>query len=152
MIKTKRIALFLFLKENPTCDHGTRHTKYDPDVLLFQYDPQTDDYEPLGVISIDDEDVAHEGVITEKRFLNEKDLTKERISKYFTEKDDIFLNLFEEATVRSLTPQEQKTQLFLIIVANTEDISIGSTCVGDKDATYKTFNTLAEISRNTVCP
>jgi len=123
---------------NPHVIIGSDTTQYDPDDLYFQYNPQTDDYEPLAVVSD-----GHEGVITAMRFLNEEDLTKERMSRYFTEKDDVFVNLFEEATVRNLTPQEKTTQLFLIIVANTEDISIGSTCAVDKDATYKTFNTLA---------
>ncbi len=125
---------------NPHVITGPDTTEYDPDDLYFQYNPKTDDYEPLAVVS-----EGHEGVITAMRFLNEEDLTKERMSRYFTEKDDVFVNLFEEATVRNLTLQEKNTQLFLIIVANTEDISIGSTCAVDKDATYKTFNTLAEF-------
>jgi len=138
-------TILVFEGKNPRVIIGPDTTEYDPDILVFQYDPQTDDYEPFAVYSEDENEVLHEGVITERRYLNEEDLTKERISRYFTEKEDIYLNLFEEATVRSLTPQEKKTQLFLIIVANTEDISIGSTCVVDKDATYKTFNTLAEF-------
>ncbi|NJO25768.1 MAG: hypothetical protein HC867_08410, partial [Bacteroidia bacterium] len=66
-------------------------------------------------------------------------------AEYFTEKDEIYVNLFEEASVRAPTQQQKATRLFLVLVANTNDLSIGPTCKVDKDATYTTFSQLAEF-------
>ena len=118
---------------------------YDPDVFWFEKNEATGFYEPWAVVSEGEtakDDV--EGVITNMRLLNQEDLTKELVLQYFTEQDEFYINLFAAST-RNLTPVINGCKLFLIIVANTEDKSIGSTCVVDKDATYKTFNELAEF-------
>jgi hypothetical protein len=138
-------SILVFEGFNPKVISGPANLVYDPDIFLFQYSEETGNYEPLGVLSEDENNNEYEGVINEVTLLNESDLTKERISKYFTEKDDIYVNLFEEAQVRNLTPQQTATRLFLIVVANTDDISIGSTCVVDRDATLKTFTTISEF-------
>jgi hypothetical protein len=137
-------SILVFEGFNPRVIRGPADEEYAPDIFLFQFNEQTDNYEPLGVIS-EDEDNEYEGVINEVVLLNESDLTKEKISMYFTEKDDIYVNLFEEAQVRNVPRPQTASRLLLIIVANTDDISIGTTCAVDKDATYKTFSTLAEF-------
>ena len=139
-------SILVFEGYDPEVITGPADLKYDPDVFLFQYNKKTHNYEPLSVISDDKEhNKEYDGTINDVKLLNESDLTKEKVSLYFTDQDDIYKNLFEEATVRSLTPQQRQTQLFLIVVANTEDISIGTTCVVDRDATLKTFNTIADF-------
>lgn len=138
-------TILIFEGFNPEVVSGPAGMAYDPDIFIFRYSQETDTYEPVSVISEDEEGKEYEGTINEVRLLNENDLTKEFVLTYFTEADNIYENLFEEAQVRNVPSQMQATQLFLIIVANTDDISIGSTCVVDKDATYKTFNTLAEF-------
>src|SRR6202008_985882 len=96
------------------------------------------------VVSPNPDGSESEGVITDVKFLEGEDLTEELVLQYFVKEDQFYVNLFE-TEVRSLTPEEQKTKLYLIIVANTEDVSIGKTCVIDKDATEKTFSQVAEF-------
>lgn len=138
-------TILIFEGFNPQVISGPADLVYDPDIFVFQYSDQSGNYEPVGVISEDEAKVQHEGVINNVRLLNEEDLTKELVSLYFTEKDEVYKNLFEEAQVRSVGPQVGQAELFLVIVANTDDISIGNTCAVDKDATFKTFSTLAEF-------
>ncbi len=45
-----------------------------------------------------------------------------------------------------------KPKLFLVIVANTNDISIGNSCLVDKNATYKTFQQIAEYLKIKLVP
>ncbi|MBL7745304.1 MAG: caspase family protein [Chitinophagaceae bacterium] len=138
-------SILVFEGIDPKVITGGPGIQYDPDLFWFEWNKQTGYYEPWAVISegADPKDDV-EGVIADMRLLNQEDLTKERVLEYFTEKDEFYVNLFE-TTVRALTPEQKKSRLHLLIVANTDDISIGTTCVVDKDATYKTFSQLAEF-------
>ena len=137
-------SILVFMGSNPKLVSGHDADTYSPDMFVFQLDNATGIYEPVGVLSGDDDDNDAEGVITNMRLLNDEDLTKELVLQYFTKEDDVYENLFEEATVRPVTPQKN-TRLILVLVANTDDLSIGSTCKVDKDATYNTFSQLAEF-------
>ena len=141
-------SIMVFEGIDPKIVSGQMKDPYDPDLFVFQLNKQENIYEPLGVLSGADEEGAEdvEGVIENMRLLNEEDLTKEFVLKYFKEQDDVYQNLFEEeATVRPVTPQQKATRLIMILVANTDDLSIGTTCKVDKDATYNTFSQLAEF-------
>ena len=138
-------SIMVFEGLNPKIVSGHTKIVYDPDIFLFQLNKQTDVYDPVAVISGDDDENDLEGVISNVRLLNEEDLTKDFVLQYFTQKEGLYENLFEEATVRPVTPQQKDTRLILLLVANTDDISIGSTCLVDKDATYNTFSQLAEF-------
>lgn len=136
-------SILVFEGFDPQVIVGPKDEKYDPDIFLFYKNETTGYYEPAAVVSTDDNGKDVEGVF-KMNLLNENNLTKELVSKYFTPEDGVFENIFEEATVR-IPPSQKNTRLFLLIVANTDDISIGPTCVVDKDATYKTFSQLAEF-------
>lgn len=117
---------------------------YKPDHFVFKLNLQTNYYEPDFVLSINDNGTEDIGVLEDAVLLQQEDLTKERILQYFTESDEVYQRLFVNTT-RGLSPEEQKTNLFLVVVANTNDKSIGKTCVVDKDATLKTFSEIAEF-------
>ena len=136
-------SILVFEGFDPQVIVGPQDEKYDPDIFLFYKNEATGYYEPAAVISTDDDGKDVEGVF-KMNLLNESNLTKALVSKYFTPEDGFFENFFEEATVR-IPPSQKSTKLFLLLVANTDDISIGPTCVVDKDATYKTFSQLAEF-------
>lgn len=118
--------------------------EYLPDHFVFEYNPETKFYEPRIVMTLHPDGTEEIGTLDEVRLLEDEDLTREFALNYFTEDDEIFKNLFEEAETRGLTAQEKKTQLHLVLVANTEDKSIGNSCVVDKNATYNTFKDVAE--------
>lgn len=116
---------------------------YQPDNFVFELNKQTHYFEPSFVISFAENGKEDIGILDEVRLLQQTDLTKELVLQYFTEKDEFYINLFE-TEVRALTPMERKTQLHLILVANTEDRKIGKTCAIDKESTHKLYNEIAD--------
>ncbi|MBS1750700.1 MAG: caspase family protein [Bacteroidetes bacterium] len=136
--------ILVFEGYDPQVVVGPSKLEYEPDIFWFQKNASTGIFEPGSVISTGDDGKDVEGEFTH-RLLNEADLTKELVSKYFTEQDDFYENFFEEATTRVILPEQKKIRMLLLLVANTDDISIGPTCVVDKDATYNTFSQLAEF-------
>jgi Caspase domain len=138
-------SILVFEGIDPQVIVGEKNIVYDPDVFWFEKNKETGFYEPWAVVSEGEKEKDDvEGVITKMKLLNQEDLTEDFVLQYFTKKDDFYINLFEAST-RNLTPEIKGCRLFLIIVANTEDKSIGSTCMVDKDATYKTFSELSEF-------
>lgn len=134
---------------DPVVLFGDKRNGYDPDFFCFQKSENGDFYEPITVLSPDEKDKLHEGVITNVRLLESDDLTKELVRQYFSPEEPFYKNIFEAST-RSLERKNNsinEAKLHLIIVANTEDASIGSTCVIDKDATLKTFKEIAEYMK-----
>ena len=136
-------SILVFEGIDPQVIDGGSDAEYDPDIFLFYKNEETGFYDPEGVVSLDDDGKDVQGVFKMK-LLNQEDLTKALVSKYFTPNDDFYSNVFEEATVRIPTSQKN-VRLFLLLVANTDDISIGTTCLVDKDAMYKTFSQLTEF-------
>lgn len=116
---------------------------YKPDNFVFQLGPDGF-FEPAFVLSLNDDGPNDIGVLDTVRLLNQEDLTEELVLEYFSKEEEFYINLFE-TEVRSLTPKEKSTKLFLVLVANTNDKKIGKTCVIDKEATYATFGEVAEF-------
>jgi hypothetical protein len=136
-------SLLVFEGRDPHLLVGTN--TYTPDVFVFKWNEESGFYEPFAVISPGEggaEDV--EGEFTDARLIEDKDLTEEFVLEFFREDDEFYINRFK-TEVRTLTPQQKQTRLFLVVVANTEDLTIGKTCVIDKDATYKMFSQVAEF-------
>ena len=130
---------------NPYVIMGDTTFQYSPDVFWFKVNPQTNYFEPWAVMSKDVYDgKQYQGVISNIRLLQQADLTKEFVSQYFVPEDGFYQNLFDTKT-RSLTTQQKAIRLHLIVVANTNESSIGSTCAIDKDATKKLFSSVAEF-------
>ena len=134
--------ILIFSGMDPKVLIGNKQEEYSPDYFWFEKNKVSGYYEPWAVMSSDG-DKHIEGVVTSMKLLEMVDLTKDFVSQYFTEQDEFYQNLFN-TVVRTIPPQQKNTKLFLLLVANTEDISIGSTCVIDKDATYSSFSQVAE--------
>ncbi len=111
--------------------------------IHFLLKPQTGFFEPSFIFFTDEMEVRKTYPLDEVKWLQKEDLTKELVLHYFTKKDDFYINLFE-AKQRGLTPQEQQqVQLHLVLVANTEDRTIGRSCITDKDAVHKLYEEVA---------
>lgn len=117
---------------------------YVPDHFVFEMKPGTSYYEPAFVYTVNEDSTQEFGIMDDVRLLEQADLSEELVLHYFTPQDDFYVQLFA-TTTRGLTAQEKKTTLHLVLVANTEDKSIGTTCAVDKDATFKTFSEVAEF-------
>ena len=135
-------TLLIFEGKNAELVQGT--TSYPPDIFVFKWNDETGFYEPETILSVNEDGSEAEGVFTDVKLLEDADLTEELVLQYFIKQDEFYKNRFE-AVVRTLNVQERKTQLFLVLIANTEDNVIGKTCEIDKNATYKTFSQVAEF-------
>lgn len=119
---------------------------YVPDHFVFSI-KEDGYYEPAFVLSMDaDNQDGNQtvGELDNVKLLNDADLTEELILQYFTKEDEVYQNLFT-VTSRGLSPEEKKTQLHLVLVANTNDKKIGKTCVTDKESTLSLFSEVAEF-------
>ncbi len=133
-----------FKGSEPAIVYGDKNYHYYPERFWFKLDTETGFYEPWAVTSPDEKGTAQGKFVVKPELIDQPELTKDFVSMFFEEDDEFFKSLFA-TTQRSLTPEQKKAQLHLVIVANTEDETIGNTCMLDKDRTYKTFKDLAEF-------
>lgn len=126
--------------KNQTDINGSRNIKYEPPVFLFRLNKKTDEFNPANV-STDNYKVAAE---FKQRLLQKADMTEEFIVQYFRKDEGFYVNLFENDS-RGNTNAGAGTQLFLIVVANTNDRSIGKTCVIDKENALTLFSDISDF-------
>ncbi len=129
---------------NPKVIFGDPNYHYYPERFWFRLDSRTGLYEPWGVTSPDEGGTAQGKFITPPQLLQERDLTERFVGSYFKKDEEIYQALFA-TTQRGLTFEQRQAQLHLIVVANTKDITIGNTCVVDRDRTVKMYHDLAEF-------
>ncbi len=149
-------SVLVIVTQNPVFVSGDPTKGYDPDHFLFK---KTADgfFEPWAVVSFDEKEEGQVGVLSSVKLLEAPDLTQQLVSQYFSEDDPFYKNLFAPAVVRSAPGAEARglpmgSKLYLILVANTNDASIGTTCVIDKDLTYKLFQQIAEYLEMSFTP
>lgn len=121
----------------------TGNGRYVPDNFVFELS-DAGFYEPSLVLTIDDNGKEELGKLDDARLLNQADLTEELVLQYYTQEDEVYQNLFT-VTTRGLTSEQKKAQLYLVLVANTNDKKIGKTCVTDKESTLSLFSEVAEF-------
>ncbi len=133
-----------FKGSKPQIVYGDKDYHYYPERFWFKVDAHTGLYEPWAVTSPDEKGTAQGAFVEPPVLLEQTDLTEDFVSNFFLKDEEFYKNLFT-VTARSLTPEQKTAQLHLVVVANTDDEIIGSTCVLDKDRTVKTFKDLAEF-------
>jgi hypothetical protein len=126
---------------------------YQPDHFEFEYNKETKFYEPRSVVSYLPDGTKNTAAINDQTLLNEYQLKSELLLQYFNNDDAVF-KYFERRALYFSVPQAPNPDyvppaptmnLHLVIVANTNDKSIGGSCVVDKNATYNTFKDVAEF-------
>ncbi|MDB5201295.1 MAG: caspase family protein [Ferruginibacter sp.] len=133
-----------FKGSNPEILIGDKDYVYYPERFWFRLDTRTGLYEPWAVTSPDEQGLAQGKFIHAPELLDQQDLTERYVGQFFLKDEEFYQSLFA-TTQRSLTPAQKQARLHLVIVANTEDEVIGSTCMLDKDRTLKTFKDLSEF-------
>ena len=76
--------------------------------------------------------------------IKRNELKKDLVLQFFDEKDAFYQNLFGLKS-RGLSEAEKKINIYLLIVANTNDPVIGSSCYKDMNRMLHTFQDLAEF-------
>lgn len=137
-------SLIYFTGIDPVIISGDTTEGYDPDIYVFEKKDNEDYYEPLKVFSVGDDDNISEGDFSFVKLLEAGDLTEDFVAQYFFKEEEFYKSLFE-TTTRQLSSNEKATTLHIIIVANTNDPDIGTTCMLDKDRTLNVFSDLAEF-------
>ena len=121
----------------------TSEGNFPPISFWFKLNKQTDEYEPWAVMTKDGEGKTLQGVIDDIRPLDEGDLTKELVLRYFTKEDEIYKNLFD-THIRTLTTAQKSSRMFLLTVADTEDENIGPDCDTDRKKQQAYFKKIAD--------
>jgi Caspase domain len=134
---------FFYEGMDPKFIKGDPKIKFTPVTFWFKINPETNLYDPSGV-SVAAGDKAVNFLSAE--FLRSQDITKDMALLFFTEQDDFYINLLgPKSKGGMLTAEERKTRLFLLVVASTNDSSIGTSCLSDGRKSVQTFSDVADF-------
>jgi hypothetical protein len=137
-------SVLYFSGIDPAVIEGDTAEGYDPDIYVFEKKSSSSYYEPSEVLSVGEDNSVTSGKFSSVKLLKAEDLTEDFVGQFFFKDEDFYKSLFE-TSVRQLTNDEKTVTLHLLIVANTNDPDIGTTCMLDKERTLKTFSDLAEF-------
>lgn len=84
------------------------------------------------------------GSLSNIQFINNEQLNKELVLNYFSSTEIFYRNLFITST-RALSPLEKNTRIHLIIVANTNDSTVGFAANKDMAAAEQLFTDLTDV-------
>jgi len=117
---------------------------FPPIYFWFTYNGANNEYDPWAVMSKEEKGEWVEGVIEGRvRLLGDEDLTENLILTYFTKEEEIYKNLFA-TNIRALTPEEKKSKMYFLVVADTDDEQIGPDCLKDKEKQLAYFKKIAD--------
>lgn len=133
----------LYSPVNPRMIIGDSKTSVNPPSFLFIYNPKTDFIEPAAVFSSNEKEktIRNPGTSFIAELINTEGLTKTFVQQFFSEDEDFFVSLFTNKT-KGLTPAEKNVRLYLLVVADTLDSEIGSSCSQDMKRIVETFGGL----------
>lgn len=122
---------------------GAKKPKTLP-AFLFTYNSSGEFMEPSGVVP--DNFTGKPVMSSETNFtadlMAEQKLNRDFVSLFFSEDEDFYSNLFKPLQ-RGLSPVEKSTKLYLLVVTNVNDATIGNAVAKDKARCIETFNGLA---------
>lgn len=84
------------------------------------------------------------GSLSNIQFISNDQLNKELVLGYFANTENFYINLFSNST-RALSPLEKNTRIHLIIVANTNDSTVGFAANKDMVAAEQLFTDLTDV-------
>jgi len=128
---------------DPRFISGNDKTKFITPVFLFENNSTTGYFDPTGVTEPGNT-VMSTNTIFSAELIERTALTREFVLQFFSEDEDFFVNLFNIKS-RGLTPVEKSIKLHLLIVADTLDKEIGSSCARDMRRASETFTGLTNF-------
>jgi hypothetical protein len=118
-----------------------QNTALTAPVFAFKYIPSTGFYDPFvvtgGALSVKDATPLQGGLV------DRINLTKPLVSAFYTEDEEFYVNLFKTGS-RGLSEAEKNIRLFLVIVTDTMDASVGTYCSHDLYRMKETFKNLTD--------
>lgn len=128
---------------NPKFIMGESKSKYSPPTFIFKYNKANDFFEPSTVISSISGIQVPPTTSFSWQLVEGAALNKSFVSQFFSEDEDLYKNFFQPLT-RGLSPLEKNMRLFLLIVADTLDETIGSACAKDIPRAIQLFKDLTD--------
>ncbi len=110
----------------------------------FSKEAATGLYRPFAVTSMASPDRPDVSNIVSDSLIDPNTITPAFVKNYFGVKEDFYLSRFGPRTRGGLSAEEQKTKLFLIIAASTNDESVGSAVALDARNALRVFDTVAQ--------
>ena len=101
-----------------------------PQYFCFKKNTVTGFFEPLGISNTIGDCQGDVTPFTTVDYLEQKNLTPDFVLTYFKNREKFYTSLFATKT-RALTVNERNVKLYLLVVANTFDDSIGKACAKD---------------------
>lgn len=126
---------------NPRFIIGDNNAKFPLPVFIFKYNAANDFFEPSGVV--DQQNNNNTGNSFSWQLMEGAAMSKEFVSQYFSEDEGFYTNYFKPVT-RGLSPAEKNTRMFLLVVADTLDATIGSSCNKDMQRAVETFKNITD--------
>ncbi len=134
----------LFYKSsNAKLIKGNYKRAFIPVDFWFKMNAQTKELEPVFAKSTDNNGKEIYANFLTATLIKTEELSKELVAEYFNESEPFYVNLFK-TTTRGLTALEKKTKIYLLIVANTGDSTIGIPCRNSMNLIEETFSNIAE--------
>lgn len=133
---------FFYSTGNPNILNGNKQTPVPGVEFWFKIDSATKMAELASVRLAETGTGTTTGKLNSARLLGSESLDKGLLLQFFREGDAFFSNLFNPS-VRALTALEKNTRIHLLIVANTNDASIGIPCNNSMLLMEETFTNLA---------
>jgi Caspase domain len=143
---------------------------YNPDVLWFRKRAEDANFKPWGVTSQNEDGTFEHGKMLGVKVMNTADLTRAYVKLYFLPTESFYTNLFNAVadnkptdtkptpvsnnkTTPATTPATTAAKIHLILVANTDDLRIGSSVKKDVNTMYseiKDVSTFLKLPLNYV--
>ena len=135
-----------FTGKNPVFILGETTDKYNPDYLWFKRLPGESTFKPWGVTSPNANGTTDQGTISNVRLLNTSDITEEYANYFFGKSEPFFVNFFHSNTSTTTTSYaSNRGTIKLIMIANTNDDNIGTTCQRDIDHVKGMFRDVSKL-------
>jgi len=135
-----------FTGKNPVFILGEATDKYYPDYLWFKKLPGENTFRPWGVTSPNPNGTTDQGTITSVRLLNTSDITEDYANYFFGRSEPFFVNLFNTSSGNNTSSYASNSgTIKLIMIANTNDDNIGSTCQRDIDHVKGMFRDVSRM-------
>lgn len=123
---------------------GDNKITFQAPVFILKKNTATGYFEPAGVsLSTADPEILP-GTSFASEFIDGSGLKKDFMLQYFNRDEELYTSLFAPGA-RGFTAAEKGINFFLLIVADTRDSSIGSTCMKDMNRTLETFDNLRKF-------
>ncbi len=134
----------IYKTSTPYFKVGIRDSAFIPPVFWFSRKAGNNYYEPAEVSLSENKSEKNMGIFLVSEYIQKPDLKKSFVLQFFNQDESLFQNLFEISS-RGVTGRDRNVKIFLLIVANTKDSAIGSTCRFDMERAEQTYQDLADF-------